>query len=98
MLTVRQLWKRRHVELDGEGNIILAPSALDKSSRVAQKKYHISEFIRPYVPDQEREELPYSIILDFKDSSTLQCACQNAVDQKNVLQALLSFHTTFAKA
>lgn len=93
-----QLWKRRHVELDGEGNLILAPSALDKSSRVAQKKYHISDFIRPYIPDQEREELPYSICLDFQDSSTLQCACQNAVDQKNVLQALVQFHSTFTKA
>ncbi len=39
---------------------MLAPSTSDKSSRVVTKKFHISEFRSPYMPDQDREELPYS--------------------------------------
>ena len=56
-----------------------------QSSKIGTKRYHVTDFRRPYMPDQEREELPYSVILDFNGGSTLQCACENGSDQRGVL-------------
>lgn len=44
----------------------------------------------PYAPDQDRQELPNSVVLDFVDGRTLQCACETYVAQAQVLQSKLS--------
>ncbi|MCJ1389429.1 hypothetical protein MMC18_002286 [Xylographa bjoerkii] len=64
------LWKRRHVMIDGQGFLNLSPSKVDNvrtsaderlnSSRFSSKRYHLSEFRAPYIPDQDRQELPNS--------------------------------------
>ncbi|MCJ1433308.1 hypothetical protein MMC27_002667 [Xylographa pallens] len=83
------LWKRRHVAVDGQGFLNLSPSKVDNSSRFSSKRYHLSEFRAPYVPDQDRQELPNSVVLDFNDSSTLQCACENPASQAQVFRGAL---------
>lgn len=39
-------------------------------------------------------EFPPGVVLDFRDGSTLQCACENAYAQTEVLQALKRAHRT----
>ena len=75
------LWKRRHMELDGQGYLVLdrckaddashihlsiIPRETDQNhqhSKVATKKYHMSDFRSPYIPDHDRQELPNSTYL-----------------------------------
>ncbi|MCJ1442991.1 MAG: hypothetical protein MMC23_003488 [Stictis urceolatum] len=90
------LWKRRHFEIDSHGYLIVAPSKTERNSRITTKRYHISEFRVPYAPDQDREELPFSVILDFHDNSTLQCACEHSQGQLEVLKILVECHTAFS--
>lgn len=52
------------------------------------KRYPLSEFHPPYIPDQDRQELPNSVVLDFKDGSTLQCACEHLQGQAGVLKGM----------
>ncbi|KAI9872051.1 MAG: hypothetical protein M1830_002120, partial [Pleopsidium flavum] len=52
------LWKRRHMMIDDQGYLILSPSKADDNSRSTTKRYHLSEFRIPYLPDQDRQELP----------------------------------------
>ncbi|MCJ1402745.1 hypothetical protein MMC11_005966 [Xylographa trunciseda] len=91
------LWKRRHVAIDGQGFLNLSPSKVDNSSRLSSKRYHLSEFRAPYIPDQDRQELPNSVVLDFNDSSTLQCACENLAIQAQVFRALWDAYTTHTR-
>ncbi|KAF2489690.1 hypothetical protein BU16DRAFT_163038 [Lophium mytilinum] len=79
------LWKRRWVEIDGSGNIVLTLSK-------ANDRFHLTEFRTPYSPDQDAQELPNSVILDFLDGRTLQCACETYVSQVHVLQILREAH------
>ncbi|KAL8822380.1 MAG: hypothetical protein Q9191_006882, partial [Dirinaria sp. TL-2023a] len=52
------------------------------SSRITTKRYLLSDFHPPFIPDQDRQEMPHSVTLDFRDGgSTLQCACENSVVQ-----------------
>lgn len=86
------LWKRRWVEIDGMGNIVLTLSKANEHPRGITKRYHLSEFRTPYAPDQDRQELPNSVILDFLDGRTLQCACETYIAQAQVLQVLREAH------
>lgn len=86
------LWKRRWVEVDGMGNIVLTLSKANEHPRGITKRYHLSEFRTPYAPDQDRQELPNSVILDFLDGRTLQCACETFIAQAQVLQVLREAH------
>ncbi|OCL12205.1 hypothetical protein AOQ84DRAFT_161439 [Glonium stellatum] len=86
------LWKRRWVEVDGMGNIVLTLSKANEHPRGITKRYHLSEFRAPYAPDQDRQELPNSVILDFLDGRTLQCACETYIAQAQVLQVLREAH------
>lgn len=83
------LWKRRHLAVNAGGNLILSPATSDKGSKIKPKTYHVAQFRAPYVPDQDREEMPHSIMLDFQDGSTLQCSCTDGVSQTRVLQGEL---------
>ena len=59
-----------------------------QNSKVITKQYPLSEFRPPYIPDQDRQELPNSVVLDFKDGSTLQCACEHLQGQAGVLKGM----------
>lgn len=51
------------------------------------KRYHLTEFKAPYRPDQDLQELPNSVVMDFIDGRTLQCACETSNSQAHVLQS-----------
>ncbi|CAM1510022.1 Fc.00g003570.m01.CDS01 [Cosmosporella sp. VM-42] len=91
------LWKRRNLCLDSQGFLIL--SALPaQSGRAAQgtKRYHLSEFRPPYVPDVEVQELPNSVVLDFIEGSGVQIACEDRAGQMSVLKILQEAHAGHA--
>ncbi|OBT77407.1 hypothetical protein VF21_04226 [Pseudogymnoascus sp. 05NY08] len=92
------LWKRRAMRLDSQGFLILTQSQAGKSTDKAAgvKKYHLSDFRTPAIPDMEAEELPNSVVLDFVDGSGLQFACEDRGGQVWVLQKLLEAHSTWA--
>ncbi|KAL8740709.1 MAG: hypothetical protein Q9190_006615, partial [Brigantiaea leucoxantha] len=81
------LWKRRHMQIDGQGNLVLSASKSDNNSKVLTKRYPFTDFYAPYAPDHDRQELPNSVVFDFKDGgSTLQCACESTYSQAEVLR------------
>lgn len=81
------LWKRRFLRIDDQGYLVLTPGSMDTGARNTVKRYHLSEFKTPCLPDEERQELPNSILLDFRDGSTLQCACESRKGQAAALQS-----------
>ena len=54
------LWKRRHMLVDEHGILVIAPSATDKNSKILTKRFPLSNFRPPYLPDQDRQELANS--------------------------------------
>ncbi|KAF4336818.1 hypothetical protein FBEOM_9277 [Fusarium beomiforme] len=93
------LWKRRNMCLDSQGFLIL--SALPaQSSRTAQgtKRYHMSDFRSPYIPDVEVQELPNSVVLDLVDGSSVQLACMDRVGQMAILDTLQEAHARHASS
>jgi hypothetical protein len=84
------LWKRRWVEVDGEGFIVLKPieqgGVAKAAGKLSVKKYHLSEFREPFAPDLERQEMPDSVILDFRDGRTVQLSCGSVAEQRGVLR------------
>lgn len=91
------LWKRRNMCLDSQGFLIL--SALpSQSSRTAQgtKRYHLSDFRAPYIPDVEVQELPNSVVLDLVDGSSVQLACMDRTGQVSILNTLQEAHAKHA--
>ncbi|KKA18639.1 GPI-anchored cell surface glycoprotein [Rasamsonia emersonii CBS 393.64] len=89
------LWKRRFLRIDNQGYLVLTPSNVDSSTRNIVKRYHLSEFKTPCLPDEDRQELPNSILLDFRDGSTLQCACESRQGQAAILQTLVEAHAAY---
>ncbi|EAW17569.1 putative GPI-anchored cell surface glycoprotein [Aspergillus fischeri NRRL 181] len=87
------LWKRRFIRIDDKGYLILTPGNVDSTSRNMIKRYHLTEFRTPCIPDEDRQELPNSILLDFLNGSTLQCACESRQGQAFVLQTLVDAHS-----
>lgn len=85
------LWKRRFIRIDDKGFLVLTPGNVDSSNRNMVKQYHLNEFRIPCIPDEERQELSNSIMLDFLDGSTLQFACESRQGQEFVLQSK-SYH------
>ncbi|KAI1143742.1 hypothetical protein F5Y05DRAFT_401076 [Hypoxylon sp. FL0543] len=92
------LWKRRSMCLDTQGNLFLnavqgvATGGKDKASGVGMKRYHLSDFRMPYIPDVEVQELPNSVVLDLVEGSCLQIACEDRAGQLNVLNTLQDAH------
>ncbi|KAL1852969.1 hypothetical protein Plec18170_005551 [Paecilomyces lecythidis] len=89
------LWKRRFMRIDEQGYLVLTPGNVDSSTRNIIKRYHLSEFNAPYLPDQDVQELPNSIVMDFRNGSTLQCACESRQGQAAVLQTLTDAHGAY---
>lgn len=83
------LWKRRFLRIDENGYVVLTPATNDTSARNMTKRYHLTEFRTPCLPDEDMQELPNSILLDFLDGSTLQCACESRQGQSSTLQSEL---------
>ena len=81
------LWKRRFMRIDDKGYLVFAPGNIDSSNRNMIKRYHLTEFIEPCLPDEDRQELPNSILLDFLSGSTLQAACESRQGQESLLQS-----------
>lgn len=84
------LWKRRTMCLDSQGFLILSAVqgvTATKQMAGAVKRYHLSQFRLPYLPDMDVQELPNSIVLDFVDGSGLQVACEDRAGQMNTLHS-----------
>jgi hypothetical protein len=84
------LWKRRSMCLDAQGFLFLSTvhgAAKKGKESAGTKRYHLSDFRKPYIPDVEVEELPNSVVLDFLEGSCLQIACGDRVGQQNTLRS-----------
>ncbi|KAK4979494.1 hypothetical protein LTR66_010482 [Elasticomyces elasticus] len=86
------LWKRRLVELDANGYLVFNVSTTNDHHHGVTKRFHLSDFRRPDVPDLDRQELPNSVVLELGDGSTLQCACEDSMAQAQVLSILCQAH------
>ncbi|KAF2273153.1 uncharacterized protein EI97DRAFT_461402 [Westerdykella ornata] len=86
------LWKRRWVEIDAAGNLVLSVSKPNEQMKGITKRFHLTEFRTPYAPDQDQQELPNSVVFDFIDGRTLQCACETVAAQMTVLQVFREAH------
>lgn len=90
------MWKRRIVELDGAGSLIFSsPHGLDITKGLS-KKFALSDFQIPYAPDLDRQELPYSVMLDFVNGSTMQVACEDTMAHRQALHVLRTHWKTWA--
>ncbi|KAJ5121504.1 uncharacterized protein N7515_009465 [Penicillium bovifimosum] len=89
------LWKRRVMRIDEQGYVVLAPGTTDATARNMTKRYHLTEFRTPCLPEEDMQELPNSILLDFLDGNTLQCACESRQGQASTLQTLLKAHSAY---
>lgn len=87
------LWKRRFMRIDDQGYLVLTPPTKEtmERNRGISRRFHLNEFKRPTLPDPEREELPWSILLDFEDGTCLQCACESRYAQTQVLRSQSPF-------
>ena len=85
------LWKRRSMVLDSQGYLIISPagSDRDKANAGAVRRYHLSSFRLPAIPDVEMQELPNSVVLDFVEGGGLQVACEDRGGQSYVLDGML---------
>ena len=54
------LWKRRHMIVDESGLLVLSPSSSERNPKIITKRFPLAEFRSPYIPDQDRQELPHS--------------------------------------
>ncbi|CAG8132982.1 unnamed protein product [Penicillium salamii] len=89
------LWKRRVMRIDEDGYVVLTPGTNDASARNMTKRYHLTEFRTPCLPDEDMQELPNSILLDFLDGNTLQCACESRQGQASALHSLVEAHGAY---
>jgi hypothetical protein len=84
------LWKRRFMRIDDQGYLIFSPPMTDANMKSVARQYHLSDFKRPSLPDLEREEMAWSVLLDLKDGRCVQCACESKHSQQQVLQSEFS--------
>ncbi|ETN41988.1 uncharacterized protein HMPREF1541_03927 [Cyphellophora europaea CBS 101466] len=89
------LWKRRFIRIDDQGYLIFSPPANDPNLRNVSRKFHLGDFRQPTLPDLEREQMAWSVLLDLKDGSCIQCACENRAAQQQVLQMLVDAHSAY---
>ncbi|PVH79193.1 hypothetical protein DL98DRAFT_230156 [Cadophora sp. DSE1049] len=96
------LWKRRSMLLDSQGFLIISPAlsahgnGRDKANAGATRRFHLSEFRTPSIPDVEMQELPNSVVLDFIEGGGLQVACEDRAGQGRILNILQDAHRTWA--
>jgi len=86
------LWKRRIVTIDETGHLQFAIAhAMEIHKGVAQKRYPLTEFLAPFAPDLDSQELPHSVVLELHDGTALQAACEDAMTQRQVLHLLRTY-------
>ena len=96
------LWKRRSMLLDFQGSLILSPAlsngstAKEKTNGGATRRFHLSEFRTPGIPDVEMQELPNSVVLDFIEGGGLQIACEDRAGQMRVLGGKIRYSLYFS--
>lgn len=82
------LWKRRFLRVDDQGFLIFAAPVNDsRTTHGKSRKIHLDELLRPALPDREREQMAWSIVLDLKTGGTVQCACENGNAQRSFLKS-----------
>lgn len=81
------LWKRRFLRVDNQGYLIFAPPTNDFSTRGKSRKFHLDELHQPTLPDLEREEMAWSIVLDLRIGGTISCACESRDAQQSILKS-----------
>lgn len=92
------LWKRRWVEIDAQGFIVLRPLEMGAGGKPGMvKKYHLSEFKEPFLPDMERQEMPWSVVCDFKDGRCLQFGTQSGGGQVGLVRCKCSLSIQYEK-
>ncbi|KAI5811011.1 hypothetical protein DFH27DRAFT_4810 [Peziza echinospora] len=78
------LWRRKCIKIDSLGWLFLAVT--EDETAPGTRRYHIPSDVRvAKIPDPDEQELPFSVQLDLYEGGTLQCACQNSVEQREVL-------------
>ncbi|KPI38371.1 uncharacterized protein AB675_12120 [Cyphellophora attinorum] len=91
------LWKRRFMRIDDQGYLIFSPPANDPSIRNVSRKYHLADIRTPTLPDLEREQMAWSVFLDMRDGTCIQCACESRAMQQQVLQMLVDAHSAYSQ-
>jgi hypothetical protein len=82
------LWKRRSMRIDANGYLVLMSSTDNATARNATRSYHLTKFRTPYILDEDMQELPNSVLLEFLDGSSLQCAFDSRQGQLSALQGI----------
>ncbi|KAM3071887.1 hypothetical protein ACMFMG_009737 [Clarireedia jacksonii] len=90
------LWKRRSMVLDSQGLLVLTAGGNTKEKGGGMRRFHLSEFRSPVIPDIDIQELPNSIVLGFLDGGELQIACEDRSGQTHVLSVLREAHVHWA--
>ncbi|KAF8451849.1 hypothetical protein BGX38DRAFT_1269152 [Terfezia claveryi] len=81
------LWRRKCIKVDSTGWLFLGIT--DDENGPGTRKYHLpSDVCLVRIPDPDEQELPFSVQLDLYEGGTLQCACQNSLEQKEVLTVI----------
>jgi len=84
------LWRRKCIKVDSTGWLFLAVT--DNENGPGTRKYHIPSDVRlARIPDPDEQELPFSVQLDLYEGGILQCACQNSLEQKEVLTGEIEY-------
>ena len=95
------LWKRRWVEIDDGGYLVLTANKRFEMGGPAMKKFHLSEFGRVFAPEIEARGLGHCVVLELKDGREgLVCACDDGMGMRHLLscefQLFLSLKRIFA--
>jgi hypothetical protein len=85
------LWKRRSMSIDSQGFLVLLQAQSNKGTEksMAIKRYHLSDFRTPFIPEMEAQELPNSVVLDFIEGGGLQVAVEDRGGQMRLLEGIL---------
>lgn len=84
--------------ISDDGHLCFAVPQAMEHQRGAARRFPLAAFRAPYVPDLDRQELPFSVMLDFCDGSgmTLQAACEDGVALRQVVGVLRGYWKVWA--
>jgi hypothetical protein len=80
------------MSIDPQGFLVLSQAQSNKGTEksMAVKRYHLSDFRTPFVPEMEAQELPNSVVLDFIEGGGLQVAVEDRGGQMRLLEGTLT--------
>lgn len=81
------LWKRRWVEIDDGGYIVLMVSKTPDFRMGTTKRFHLTEFSKVYIPEVDSQDLGNSVVLDFASGNggSMQCATEDSMAQRQLV-------------